>query len=703
MQNKWLWYSVGLNVAFAAIGGGVAFAADAPAVPAATPSAAIQPLEEITVTATKRKVALKDVNASISVVSADLIKTADVKSLNDVAPLVPNFQFAENFRVGIPYLTMRGVPTAQGGEPPVAVIVDGAQAPGLEFINQDLINIQDVEVLRGPQGALYGRGAIAGAIIINTQKPTNVLSGELIADYGSGNSNRVVGTVAGPIVEDKLWYRITAQERYLGGLIEDVGLHQKADNIRERTGRLELLAAPDDLTTIDFKASHMTGTDGTNVAGIVPLSELNNPSIYPDRSMSDYENRIIDMYSLKIDRTLSYGTLTSVTQYAYSYQHMFGDGDFSPAPIVGVSSAVQSRAVNQDLRFTSPDDEPFKWLAGFFYQRRGDRNAGYDFFDPAGHGAYGCCGTFANVDQISFTTAYAGYGQASYDFGDGYTLSAAMRFDVDERYDNDRLTPGSQIRHTFYSGQPQITLSRKWTDDLMTYVTFGKGFRSGGFNAYPDTINGRVARLFPQETTKNYEGGIKSQWFDHKLNVNAAVFHTDFTNQQFYFINLQPLYRDIVTFPSTSLNGGELEVTYTPITDLVIGANLGVTDSIVTKANVPMYDGSHSPLVNSYTLNVSIQYRRPINDELNWLARVEWDKLGNEYYDQTGLASLGPQDFVNARLGLEAENWTLSLIGKNLSNNRSPTIFFPNIAGPGVGATIMREPVSFTVEASYKF
>ena len=93
----------------------------------------------------------KDVDASLSVLSADLVRTADVKSLNDVAPLVPNFQFAENFRVGIPYITMRGVPTAQGGEAPVAVIVDGAQAPGLEFINQDLINIEDVEVLRGPQ------------------------------------------------------------------------------------------------------------------------------------------------------------------------------------------------------------------------------------------------------------------------------------------------------------------------------------------------------------------------------------------------------------------------------------------------------------------------------------------------------------------------------------------------------------------------
>jgi iron complex outermembrane receptor protein len=705
MRKKWLCHSVGLTFAFAATCGGAAFAADATAAPdeGAPAAGTTEPLEQVIVTATKRSVALKDVDASLSVLTADMVRTANVTSLNDVAPLVPNFQFAENFRVGIPYITMRGVPTAQGGEAPVAVVVDGVQAPGLEFINQDLINIEDVEVLRGPQGALYGRGAIAGAIIINTQKPTNDLSGEVIASYGNGNTSRVVGTIAGPIVEDRLWIRVTGQERHSDGLIEDIGLHAKADTLDERVGRLELLARPDDLTTIDLKAAHTNAADGADVVAIVPLSEIANPSFqHPDRNVKDVEHRIINMYSLKIDRDLHFATLTSISQYAYSTQHMFGDADFTPQPLVLQSSGVQSRAYNQDLRLTSPSDQSFKWLVGAFYQRRDDRNAGYDSFDPAGTL---CCGTFNAVDERASSTAYAAYGQAIYDFAAGFKLSAALRYDVDQRFDEDRLTPGSQIRHNFHSTQPLITLSRKWTEDLMTYLTFGKGFRSGGFNAYPDAVHLGVPRLYPLETTKNYEGGFKSQWFDHKLSVNAAVFHTDFENQQFYFINIEPLSRDIVTFPSTSLNGGELEISYSPIARLQLGAGLGVLDSKVTKANLPIYDGNHSPLVNNYSVDLSVQYRRPLFDQskLNWLARVDYHRLGDIYYDQTGLASFGPTNFVDARLGLETDVWSVAFIGKNLSDTMAPTLYFPNVAGNGIGATVLNKPRYFAVEASYRF
>lgn len=679
------------------------YASDAPVDPGVTPVVANQTLEEVTVTATKRKVALKDVDASLSVLSADLVRTADVKSLNDVAPLVPNFQFAENFRVGIPYITMRGVPTAQGGEAPVAVIVDGAQAPGLEFINQDLINIEDVEVLRGPQGALYGRGAIAGAIIINTQKPTNDLSGEVIASYGSGNTNRVVATVSGPIVEDRFWIRVTGQERYSSGLIEDIGLNAKADTLSERVGRLELMAQPDDLTTIDFKLAHTSGIDGADVIAIVPVSQIKDTSSqYPDRNVKDVENRLINTYVLKVDRVMPFATLTSISQYAYSTQHMYGDADFTPLPLVLQASGVSSRATNQDLRLTSPSDQKLKWLTGAFFQRRDDRNAGYDSYDPAGTL---CCGDFNGVDERASSTAYAAYGQLIYDFGSGYSLSTALRYDVDQRFDVDRLTPGSEIRHNFHSTQPLVTFSRKWTEDLMTYVTFGKGFRSGGFNAYPDAVHLGVPRLYPQETTRNYEGGVKSEWLDHKLSVNASVFHTDFINQQFYFINIEPLSRDIVTFPKTSLNGGELEINYSPISRLQLGVSLGVIDSIITKANLPMYDGNHSPLVNNYTFDTSIQYARPLygQSRISWLARVDYHRLGDIYYDQTGVASLGPTNFVNGRVGLETDVWSISAIGKNLSDTRAPTLYFPNIAGNGIGATVLNQPRTFAVEVSYRF
>jgi iron complex outermembrane receptor protein len=719
MKNRWL-RSVGMNVVFVAIGGGTAFTANAQSLPVADaqplpasdgqsrpasdaqsrPASEGQPSKDIIVTATRRNVALKDVDAALTVLSSDEVKTAGVKSLADVAPLVPNFQFGENFRAGVPYITMRGVATAQGGEAPVAVIVDGAQAPGLEFINQDLINIQDVEVLRGPQGALYGRGAIAGAVIINTQKPTNDLSGEIIGSYGSGKTTRVVGTLAGPIIRDRLWFRITAQERNSDGLIEDTGLHAKADDYRELVGRVEILVKPDDLTTVFLKAAYTTGRSGADVAVFGSQADIAALPQHPSRNVKDIEDRIIDTYSAKIDRTLSFATLTSISQYARSRSHLYGDGDFTPGPFVLQDARNNSSSFNQDLRLTSPDNQSFKWLLGAFYQKRNDSDIGHNLFDPTGPL---CCGDFNNVEQIFSSTAYAAYGQANYDFGAGVNLSAALRYDVDRRFDVDRLSPGSATSHTFRSLQPLFTLSRKWTKDFMTYVSFGKGFRSGGFNAYPDTIRLGIPRLFPQETTKNYEAGFKGQWFDHKLSINASIFHTDFKNEQFFFINLEPLSRNIVTFPSTSLNGGELEISVTPVTGLDLAANLGITDAKIKIANDPKYNGNHSPNVNKYSVSLSAQYRLPLSDHLSALGRVDYNRRGRIYYDQTGLATFGPTDFVNARIGLETDAWSVAVIGKNLTNTRAPTVFLPNAAGDGIGGSLINKPRTFMLEASYKF
>ena len=161
-------------------------------------------LEEVVVSARLRDEKLQDVPASISALSGSQLENASAKNLVDVATLLPNFRFTQAYRPGVLQIAMRGIGTVQGGQSPVAVIVDGVQVPEMDFINQELLNVQSIEVLRGPQGALYGRGALVGAILINTKQPTNRISGDFRATYGNADTRQLYADISGPLAGDWL-------------------------------------------------------------------------------------------------------------------------------------------------------------------------------------------------------------------------------------------------------------------------------------------------------------------------------------------------------------------------------------------------------------------------------------------------------------------------------------------------------------------
>ena len=164
-------------------------------------------ITEVIVTARRRSELLQRVPEQITVFDTTAIEQAHIASFQDFSALTPNFQSFEGFRRGVFNISVRGIPTVQGGEPPVTVLVDGVQAAGLDFINQDLFDLQSIQVLRGPQGATYGRGAIGGAILITTKPPADVFEARAQAGWTSAiDEYRVNGSVSGPLVDDKLLY-----------------------------------------------------------------------------------------------------------------------------------------------------------------------------------------------------------------------------------------------------------------------------------------------------------------------------------------------------------------------------------------------------------------------------------------------------------------------------------------------------------------
>lgn len=673
---------------------------------AATPASdAGNTLGEVIVTATRSSQSLQKTPAAVTVLTADVLVQTGVVDMEDLGKLVPNLSFDNGFRAGVPQVSLRGIPTSQGGEAPLAFIVDGAQAPALDFINQDLLDLQSVQVLLGPQGALYGRGAIGGAIIITTKQPTDEFHDTFDAVYGNGDLGRIINTASGALVPGKLWASLTVEGETFGGLINDVGTGKPADWSREQSGRLNFLYKPTDSTTISLTWSHMQGLDGASYVEMVPTSDIYNFTAFkPDRNVDTSDTRHIDTLVERIDQATPFGTFTSISQEAQAKAATFGDGDFSPAPAAIAFNPVRVQAFNEDIRFTSLPGTPFQWLIGGFFQYRDTVN----FLHVYGEAGGPLAGALLDLeDEDSKSVAYAEYGQASYDFPGGLKVTAALRYDTDDRYDNDKTadtpTVNTAIHHDFSSVQPSGTISKQWTSDLLTYATIGKGFRSGGFNAFGDTQNfpGVVQREFPSETDVNYEIGMKSQWFDRTLTVNADVFHTDYTNEQYFLINVEPPARDIVTLKSVSINGGELSIVYSPIHSLTLGGDLGVAYSRINSDDGIGDRGKYSPDAPLYTANLNAQYEWHAFANYNYNARIDYEYKGPIYYDPENSADFHPVGFLNLRLALENGRYSFALWGKNVTGTKYPLFFNPNAFGPNVGGREPNEPATYGIEFRY--
>jgi iron complex outermembrane receptor protein len=499
-------------------------------------------------------------------------------------------------------------------------------------------------------------------------------------------------------------------------LIQDVGLGRPGDWSRELAGRAELLAKPTDTTTIDLTYSHTQGTDGVSYYAFVQGTDIGDTKKnQPDRNLDTSDQRRINTYAAKIDQLTPFGILTSISQYAESSSFVNGDADWTPAPIVQQLNGVTVKAFNEDLRFASPNDQPVRWLLGGFFQNRRIQNDLNVFFEqnPGGNIYCGCAGgpAFSALtdDDDNKSLAWAAYGQIMADLPDGFKFNAALRYDSDKRFDQNLAIPASptnQISATFHALQPSGTLSKQFAPDYLGYVTVGKGFRSGGFNAYTDSVASGllVQREYPAETDINYEAGFKSQFLDHRLTVNADYFHTKFDNEQYFLVNASPPSRDIVTIRSVIFNGGELELAYLPIHALTLTATFGAAYSTITSNDIDQNDyKKRSPQGNLYTANLAAEYRQPLWSNYNALYRVDYSYKGRICYDSANDYCYGGVGFLNARMGFENDRYTFALWGKNVLSRREPLSFLPNTEGPGVSLELDNQPATYGLEVIAHF
>jgi len=708
-------------------------------------------LEEVVVTARKRDESFRDVPITMSVLTEQTLQQAGIESTRDYVAMIPNMTLVETQNAGNSFITVRGISQARNSEPSVAVLVDGVLETNPYEFDQELFDVQQIEVLKGPQGALYGRNAIGGAIIIRTKDPSSEFEGSTRVGVGNGTSERAQVAVSGPIDEaGTLRYRASLNFYNTGGYLENVYLHQKAAPDRDYSGRMRLLWKPADDFTADFRV-YLDRLETHAFYFVIPRSDEANPvttfTTPPDANNitspiqvnnPGEDNRDIWDSALKLDYNTGAGTITGITNWNRTREIDTGDAfDFRPIataifaqpPPLGFgvdlnqSQFIDVQAWSQELRFTAPSVGGFSWIAGAYYVHT-------ERFISTGNMVDTGAGVFPVYQQPRLTgpnpsatfladsqnnNAWALFADATYDFTSQWELDAAVRYDEDTRRNRTDTPPnflaalldptaftGEVRKHTWDEVQPKGTLRYKPTDDLTLYGGWSRGFRSGGFNqtgvgavAHANGILG-VNDLFNAEVADTFEVGMKGDFLDHRLNAGLSLYHTKSTNGYFFVFLAANSTQNLGNLNAT-YKGGEIELSARPTDRIDVYANFGYTDSRITAMEDPRVIGNQAPLVSRTTFNTGIQYRQPLVNELNGTIRLDFQNIGRTWWDPQNSTSRDPVSLLDMRVGLQSGNWSVDAWSKNLTNKIYNAEFSP-------GGFLWRAPPRrYGVEFNYRF
>jgi iron complex outermembrane receptor protein len=663
-------------------------------------------LQEIIVTATRRETKLSDTPISMSAISAAQIEDQHALSIADIELSVPNLVFTQVTRQETVF-SIRGTGVdndTPGADAGVSVFIDDVPRTGVHDTTPELWDLQSVEVLRGPQGTLFGRNTTGGAVVMRTIAPSfdPIFKGQLT--YGNDNLTEINGLATGPLVGDVAAGKISFLFHRRDGNVDNVTEHR--EDGRENSGslRAQLLIAPADDLKLTFGGDYLRDTsqarlgllESTFVPTLFPTlqfgPDVTNAALTPRAS-----NSILGLFA-RLDWTTRLGTLTSVSGYRSVTSKIFYDPLGDPNTELTGDQIAKDRQSSEELRFASNADQRLKWVAGLFYLH-------LDRLDDELYAGYPVAGTAFSYaipygatsyhNQAVLTTSKAMFGNVTYSLLDGLDLTAGARYSWEHRSGHAEITPteaSGPFAASWSAFTPRGTISFKPNKAWLLYGTVSKGFTSGGFDAGADTSAG-LATPFKPETVLNYELGAKLAGFERRVSVDAAIFQADYTNLQRTAFDSNPAVNSYHTTNAgkARVRGVELEASFLPISWLTLSANYAYTDAKYRAYDLPQSDGT----VISYAGNIVPQVPRQ-QVHLGAEAALPWRATGGsliggldytyrseiQFVDandtpQTILDKTRFDGFLNMHFGWRSadERFTANLFVRDLTDKRALVAF----------------------------
>lgn len=632
-------------------------------------------LDTVEVTAEKRTQNVQDIPAAISTMSADQIEDAGLEGSLDIIDHIPNLHAVKaGSHYGSQWLFIRGLSgtgSISGGHT-VGVYVDGVYYPS--GVSTELFDIERIEVLRGPQGTLYGRNTEAGVINIITKQPGSEYEGKASLGYGNYNSLTAKGAVGGPIVEDKLSARLSVKQYSSDGYFENKHTgDDRTDKLDDLAGRGQFLWTPTEDFNLTFSTDFTKFRDGFNSFALLDRMKENPHEV--DLDYEGKEDHDSNTHMLKAVYQGDGFDVTSATSYR-DWRYEGGmDTDFTAQDLYRTEFDNDVRTFSQELRVASQGSpSPLQWLVGA-YAFNETKELDTDTHVRQGVAIAGIP-AYIKLQQSEITSrGYALFGQGTYTFFDKLDVTAGLRYDREtigldyfEKYNRDLsafgMNPAGREPEEISASEwlPKLAAAYRWTPDLMSYASVSKGYTCGGYNVYVGMANNAGTEYDP-EYSWNYELGAKSMWLDRKLQVNASIFYIDWQDQQ---VSVNTANNDVIfknAAESTS-KGFELELLTRPLAGLELGGSFGYTDVTFDKYRdgTKNYDGNTNPFVPDYTYSLFAQYRH----EAGWFGRVDVTGVGDAYFDLSNSKKQEAYELVGLRLGYEAELWAVQVWAKNL-------------------------------------
>ncbi|MGS2724862.1 TonB-dependent receptor [Porticoccus sp. GXU_MW_L64] len=697
--------------------------------------------EEIVITAQLREQKLQDVPVAVTAFSANDIQKAGIGNTQDFIDLTPNVSLDDSFTYGNTFVSIRGVSQINNADSPVAIVVDGVPQNNQKQFKMNLFDIERIEVLKGPQGSLYGRNAIGGAISIISKKPSDEIEGFTNISYGNGGHMKLTAGVSGGLVEDLVKFRLAGSYLERDGLINNTFLNTEADFVNEDYAlRGNLLFNPSDSTSIDLRLATASFEAGSSY-DVVTNSVVNpgfrsggaNTFFAPDENNLGITNGDTDEVTIKIDTDLGGVTFTSITNYTDLFEGYTADLDFSnPTGLGGFQGVFGELAqaqnldvqlLSQELRFVSAGDQAFRWIGGVFYietDRQLETLAGCDNDPNCAAFLQAAFGlpftppndfTFINRNEDNDNKAWSVFGQIEYDLSDVSTIQFGLRYDKDEREQLD-VNGGGVSSDDFDAWQPKVTYNYRFSEDVLGYATYSTGFRSGGFNA-----PGLGLAQFEDEYLQNLEFGLKSTLLDGDLIVNAALFASESDDYQFFFVDASTAAQFIGNLDEVSIIGFDADIRYNASDSLQLFGGIGITETDIDSiggataaaltasgVDISLVAGSRVPKNTPVTYNFGGEYTTAINDELNFVARLDFEHRGKKYWQIDNLDVQNAIDLIGLRFTVQGESWSATLWGENLSDEEYYTDYNPaEFSGSLTDIGFPAQPRTYGVDLNFTF
>jgi len=681
----------------------------------AAPAAAPADDHEITVTARRRSESLQDVPIAVTVLTSEEIARAGVKSVADFANLTPNVTFDNTLNLGTNFLTIRGQTQAQYGPPPAAVVIDGVLQMSPLVFNVDEFDLTQVEVLKGPQGAIYGRNAIAGAINLTTLKPGDTFQAHALASYARGDEWQGKFSVSGPVVPGLLSVLGGVSYTDRRGQVRNITTGTYSDKLKDLTGRLRVVVTPADNVEGDIKYTY---SDAKGHDPDYVTSRSGNPAISNDPLDSNRVGRnprILHDLSGKLNWDMGLATSTVTLAYVNVKESISEDLDYMPIDFLAAEQHERQKGFSQEIRFTSPSAGKFHWLVGGYHVRLRSFRGATIYVDPF---YLGLAPAPTRADFVIGSTAdtdidetWAGFAQIQYE------ITPELSVEGNIRYDSDRLkqtsADGSTRRAKFGKWQPKGTITYKPSQDLTFYGSVGQGFRSGTFNASTASFGDPIVR---PESATTYEIGAKTRLLDRKLTINAALYQTDLKNGQFNLFDAVGATNVRINIDKTRIRGFEIEGALRVVKGFGVNASLGYTDPKVKSFTPPAgypgtgasYIGNRPPRVAKLTANFGLDFDFPISDRLNIFFRPDYRYIGSYYWNLENSYKRPAYNLMNIRAGIRDadDRWALTGFVKNALNEKITPEYqaFVN-SGLPTGKDAYYPPVGsiYGIEATYRF